>query len=771
MVEMIAIRLAFLLVMCLPLMHGMAHPSGTISGTVTDSLSGEILIGAHVVLRADSGIGTGHNRSIATNKFGFYSIPDVPPGRYLLTVRTLGYAAATRDCIIDGEDAPLRMDVGLNQESIRIGEIVVEGERPPEAPVSLNAVSVRQDVLKQIPSLGGESDVLRTLQLLPGVTAASELSSGLYVRGSSPDENLTLVDGVEIMNPAHLGGLLSTFNSDAISDAQLIKGAFPAEYGGRTSSVLDLTTKNGTRERLSGAAGLSLLSSRLMLEGPLSDNTTFMLSGRRMYFDLLLPLFADAEKTPSYYFYDLNGKVTMTLSLNDRISVSGYTGRDALARSPSNEDANFDIGWGNTAVSTRWTHVLDPKVFTTISLAYSGYSFSTRINTSPSTGNQNYASSSNIGNLALQGEVQVFSHEDHALKFGTLLVRNSYEVSAVDQIGQQVRASIPSSLQHALDASVFLQDDWKIMPSLSMNAGVRLNRMQDGAFTNLEPRLTLSYRILDDVTFTGAYAIAHQYLHLVVRNDISFPTDIWIQSGDGIEPSRTTQISSGVEVNPGQGEYLLRVEAYHKNMDDLYEYRDMAEMTAGVPIPENFTSGTGEAYGAELFIEKRAGALSGWIGYTLAWTTRTFPELNGGRTFYPRFDKRHDVSVVATYKLSDTWDLGATWTYASGETYTLPAGLFYFQTRYYLDYPDRNGYRLPPFHKLDLSANHSFSWFGLPFRLSLDIYNVYNRQNPFARYIKYDKVGTVGTTDIYYPYLKQLTLFPILPTIGLSCTF
>ena len=774
---MIARGCAFILILCAPHLATFAQPSGTISGMVTDSISGEILIGAQVLLQVDSVSAAKPVplRSVATNKFGFYSIPDIPPGRYRLSVRMLGYAVSTFECFMSGEVTPLRFDIELHQENIPFAEIVVEAERSPRLLTPVNAVSVKQDVLKGVPSLGGESDILRTLQLLPGITSESELSSGLYVRGSSPDQNLTLVDGVAIVNPAHLGGILSTFNSDAISDVQLIKGAFPAEYGGRTSSVLDITMKNGTRERLSGTAGISLLSSRMMLEGPITGNTTFMVSGRRMYFDLLLPMFANTEKTPSYYFYDLNGKVSTVLSPTDRISVSGYAGRDILTRSPANEDANFDIDWGNKALSTRWTHVLDPRAFMNLSLTYSAFNFTTRIKSSPSTGNQDYRSSSGIGDLVLQGEVQVFRREDHAVKFGIWLSRNTYEVSALDKVGDQVRASLPSSLQHSLDAVVFVQDDWRIAPPLSLNVGVRLNHMQDGSFTDLEPRLALSYRISDDVTLKGAYAIAHQYMHLVVRNDISFPTDLWVHSGDGITPSRTRQISAGMEVYLNEGSYLFSVEAYHKNMLHLYEYRETAEMTPGVPTAANFTSGVGEAYGTEILIEKKAGVFTGWIGYTLAWTTRTFAELNGGRTFYPHYDKRHDLSVVGTYKLSDRWELGATWTYSTGETYTLPAGIFYYgktgtEGRYYLDYPERNGYRLPSFHKLDFGANHSFPWFGLPFRLSLDIYNVYNRQNPFARYIKYEQVGTMAPAT-YAPSLKQLTLFPFLPTLGLSCTF
>jgi len=328
-------------------------------------------------------------------------------------------------------------------------------------------------------------------------------------------------------------------------------------------------------------------------------------------------------------------------------------------------------------------------------------------------------------------------------------------------------------VQRSWDASAFLQDEWRVTGAFSLNAGARINSMQDGSFTDLEPRLALSCRILDNVTLSAAYAVAHQYLHLVVRNDISFPTDIWVQSGDGILPSSTEQVSAGIQLD-FRGE-LLRVEAYHKSLKNLYEYRDMAEITAGVPTSANFTSGTGEAYGGELFVEKKLGPLTGWVGYTLAWTTRTFPELNNGQTFFPHYDKRHDVTLVVLYRVDEAWDLGATWTYASGETYTLPAGLFFYglpqeRGRYYLDYPDRNGYRLPPFHKLDVSANHSFTWFGLSFRLSMDIYNVYNRQNPFARYIKYEEVGP-AFAKYSYPYLKQLTLFPILPSFGLRCTF
>jgi Carboxypeptidase regulatory-like domain/TonB-dependent Receptor Plug Domain len=751
-----------------------AQVRGSISGTVTDSVSGEVLIAAQVLLFGDTA--SAPLRSVATNKFGFYSIQNIPPGQFRLVARTLGYLPVTTVCSMTQGRPSLLIDLQLTQTSIGLEEVVVQGDRSAGIDVEMNSVRVQPAIMATVPSLGGESDLIRTMQLLPGVSSESELSSGLYVRGSSPDQNLTLLDGMPILNPAHLGGLLSTFNSDAISDVQLIKGAFPAEYGGRTSSVLDVTMKNGTKERLGGAAGISLLSSRLMLQGPISNNATFMVSARRMYLDLLIPVFADEEKTPTYYFYDLNGKASIALSPDDRLSVNAYGGRDVLRRSTENEDVNFDIHWENTAIGTRWTHIFSPSLFSSTSLTFTNYGFGTRVYSSPSKAYQNYHSSSVIRDLTLRQEFQFSPHEDHNMQFGGEVVEDRYDVSALDIVADQVRASIPESNNNAVDMAAYLQDEWRITNALTANVGVRLNAMQNRMFKDVEPRVALAFKLSDDVTLKGAAAIAHQYMHLVVRNDIAFPTDIWIRSGDGIAPSSTKQASFGFDAYLAGRRYLLTVEAYDKQLKNLYEYRESAELTAGVPTKENFTSGSGEAYGVELFFEKKAGPLTGWIGYTLAWTRRTFAELNSGRTFYPRYDRRHDVSIVASYRASDTWEFGATWTFASGQAYTLPSGLFYYPVnsegggRAYLDYPERNSYRLPPFHKLDVSAVHSFSWFGLPFRLSLNVYNLYDRQNPFARYIKYDETPTLFGTD-YVPSQKQLTLFPVLPTLGLSCTF
>ncbi|MDP4199421.1 MAG: TonB-dependent receptor [Bacteroidota bacterium] len=764
----------------------------SIAGVVTDRTSGEASIGTAVMIFLDTtsvasplpvADALKHPiRGAITNKFGFFSLAKVPPGHYFLVIKALGYKRDTRRVTI--ADQSLRIDIHLDLE-VKEKEIVVTGDREPKPTQRISSVDVKPEMLQHLPALSGETDIFRALQLLPGVKQSSEISSGLYVRGGSPDQNLNLLDGVIVYNPSHLAGFMSTFNSDAIQDIHLIKGAFPAEYGGRLSSVLDLTMKEGTKEKISGTAGVSMINSRLTVEGPLGENSTFMLSGRRMYLDLLLALAPKPDPntiTPDYYFYDLNGKINFKLGETDHLFVSGYFGRDVF--SAPQDSLVSDIFWGNSTANIRWWHIMSPSLFTNFSAIYTDYVFNADLEDThvgaPS--DNNFKSVSGVRDYMLRGEAQYFPSDEHTMKFGLEATEHRFRADASASIGDFARIDQTPTIFNSIDAALYGQDEWKITPALSSNIGTRLYYFQDGGYFRVEPRVALAYNLTSDVQLTGAFSMGNQFLHLITRNDITLPTDVWFPSTKEIKPEQATQYVLGVQTHLFDNEYFFSVEGYYKSMKNLYEYKDTASFSLDVPLESAFTSGTGEAYGIEFFLNRQIGPFTGWLGYTLSWTSRLFPELNNGLPFYPRYDERHDIQAVFTYRIGETWEFGATWTYSTGQAYTMPTGQygfspdpqnsFNYQYGNNTEYSSRNGWRLPAFHKLDLNFTHSFSWFSLPWQVSINIYNAYNQKNVFAEYVERDYSNYNYSNTTVPPYsLHQITLFPIIPTFGLSCKF
>jgi hypothetical protein len=747
-----------------------------IAGTITEKKSGEYVIGTTVsLISIDTLSGRKVIRGTYTNKYGFYAIPEVTPGKYIIAISSIGYEKFERIITLTNEN-DIRVDIQLINKDIRTEDIVVEAERNSTPTSRISTIDIKPEFINKMPFLF-EKDVFRSLQLLPGVQQSTELSSGLYIRGGSPDQNLILLDNVIVYNPSHLGGFLSTFNSDALRDIKLIKGAFPAEYGGRLSSVIDMTMKEGTQEKISGEGGVSIISSRLTVEGPIGEDVTFMVSGRRMYLDLLLGLYANIkDEAPTYYFYDFNAKINYKLSNTDRIFASGFFGRDVLG-TPQDENEVFDIYWGNKTGNLRWMHIVSPTLFTNFSLIYTDYTFQTDL--SEKRTKQTLKIFSGIQDWTLRADAQYFPVKDHIIKTGVEATWHNFETYAKSKLFDDVDFDAPRDDIKTLDAAFFLQDEWNITPLLSANLGGRLYYFQNGNYLNFEPRVSVSYQLTENFSVNSAFAVANQYLHLLVRNDITLPTDLWFPSTDKILPSRSMQGSVGLETTFFDREYLVTLEGYYKDMQNLLEYKDNADFNFGVPLQEQFVTGRGESYGIELFVNKRIGRFTGWIGYTLSWTKRYFDSLNNGNAFYPRHDRRHDVSFVLTFKANENWELSASWVYGTGQAYTMPTGSYYFpfnldgndnpwyDSKY--QYTDRNGFRLPSYHRLDFNAIYHYEWFGLPFQFYISIYNLYNQRNPFAWYIGYD--------DDYWDYenakkvVKQITLFPVIPNIGISFKF
>ncbi len=790
--------------------------NATVSGVVSEAASGEAVIGVNVVLSKDATASSASAiiRGARTNKFGFYSIPNAPQGSYFLIVRGIGYKTFAKAITISKPDEAIRQNVALAVQSAKSGEVTVQAEREVKPTSNISAVEIKAEMVRRLPTIGGEADVFRMLQYMPGIKSGSEVSSGLYVRGGSPDQNLTLLDGVIVYNPSHLGGFLSVFNNDAIRDVRVIKGAFPAEYGGRLSSVIDLTMKEGSKEKIGGTVNLSLIAARATVEGPIGEDVTFMVSGRRTYLDPILALATAITRQQSalnYYFYDLNAKINYKVSENDRIFASGYFGNDVLTSSAgdANGDAGlrFGIDWGNATGNLRWTHIVNPSFFTNFSAIYTDYRNGINIGFGSGANEVGFTTFSQIRDITLRGDAQWFPVQEHTVKFGidATFHRFTTLVESKSLPFQQALAALGAeNTIEALEASVYAQDEWDITPNLSVNLGMRAAYFQLGNRFLPEPRASFSYSLLNDdsgaglfseVSVKGAFAVANQFLHLVIRNDVALPTDTWFPATNNIKPANAVQYVLGVDTKLLGGEYGFSVEGYYKSMTNLYEFKDNAPFGLLTPTEAVLTSGIGDAYGVELFFEKRMGAFTGWIGYTLSWATRTFAELNDGRPFFPRFDRRHDISFVGTYKLSEEWDIGATWTYATGQAFTMPSGQYSFPTvggiaqtlpliqSQRVNYTERNGFRLPDFHKLDISITHYFTWLGLPFNAGLSVYNAYNRQNPFQWVVRYGQAATAPTpmggetaltarsANTLLPSVQQTTLFGIVPTLSIGFKF
>jgi hypothetical protein len=498
----------------------------------------------------------------------------------------------------------------------------------------------------------------------------------------------------------------------------------------------------------------------------------------------------DAEQfaeAPTYYFYDLNAKVNYKISDKNHIFLSGFFARDVL-NAPEDMNEEFSIFWGNKTGNLRWMHIFSPTVFSNFSLIYTEYNFNTDIgitntNTNTPDNHSSFHSKSDINDITLRSEFQIFPHKNHIIKTGLDITNHAFNVAAhlfddgdiydIDEWNITGRKTL-----NAVEVALYAQDEWAINEVLNTNLGARLFYFNKGNYFSLEPRLSASYKVSNVSAFKSGFAVANQFLHLIVRNDITLPTDLWFPSTETIKPSKAVQGMFGFETYFANRRYYFSVETYYKKMYNLYEYKDTVLFSLGIPLEEQFTSGEGEAYGIEFFLNRQIGKLSGWIGYTLAWTYRTFPELNHGKRFPTRYDRRHDISVVANYKFNSQWEIGASWVYASGQAYTMPTGSFLFNddpfgnvwwenVRY--NYSTRNGVRLPAFHKLDLSFMYHTTFFKLPAIWSFNLYNAYNRKNPFAWMIT-DHWGDWGD-HTHQKKVTQFTLFPVIPSLGYSVKF
>ncbi len=770
--------------------NSFAQTNYTISGYVKDAFSGESLLGASILIKEI-------NKGTQSNEYGFYSIT-LPAGKYTVISSYLGFNNKVDTLRLNKN---IRLNINLSSKAIQSAEVTVTSKRADENVKStqMSTQTLEMEKVKTLPVILGEVDILKTLQLLPGVQSAGEGNSGFYVRGGGPDQNLVLLDEAVVYNTGHLFGFFSVFNSDAINNTSIIKGGIPAEYGGRLSSVVNVNMKEGNNKTYHATGGIGLISSRLTLEGPIQKNkSSFMFAGRRTYIDVLTkPLAGNNErlKNSGYYFYDLNMKLNYQFSDKDRLFLSGYFGQDVFKF--SGERFGIRFPWGNTTTTLRWNHLFNDKLFVNTTAIYSDYIF--KLGASQS--NFDFELFSGVRDFTTKVDFDFFPNIRNQMKFGALYTFHRFTpTTATGTIGEATITPEKINRQYANEAAFYISNDFDLTDELRLNTGVRYSMFQQigpydryvgnadgvivdtiayGNFENikfyhgLEPRLSLRYTLDRSSSIKASYTITNQYIHLASLSGSTLPTDLWIPSSSLVKPQRCTQYAIGYFRNFKEDTYETSVELYYKDLTNQVEFKENSTGQLSPNIENDLTFGTGRSYGAEFFLKKAQGKFNGWIGYTLSYAERTFPELQGGRTFYARYDRRHDGSIVLSYTKSKKWTFGAVFVYGSGAAFNLPTHLIFFSGTQGLYYEDdyRNKYRLIPYHRLDLSATYTQKktekfesvW-------NFSIYNVYNRQNQYIIYL--DIQGNVLDPNAGLKIQpKQITVFPFIPSVTWNFKF
>lgn len=760
----------------------------TISGYIEDASTGEKLIGVNVYDK-DAGTGT------VTNTYGFYSYSTEGP--IMLEVSYVGFNSQTIEVVTQKDTI---INISLSQETV-LQEVEISAVRSKkiqeESQMSTIEVPILQ--IKNIPALLGEVDVLKALQLLPGVQSGGEGQSGLYVRGGSPDQNLILLDGIPVYNASHLFGFFSVFNADAIKDVKLIKGGFPARYGGRLSSVLEINMKEGNNKEFHGSGSIGLVSSKLTLEGPIvKDKTSFIISGRRTYIDLLAKPFIKKgfkndgqEGGTGYFFYDINAKINHKFSERDRLYLSFYGGEDKFyfntkeTNSEIRDVVDTGLDWGNTTAALRWNHLVTNKLFINTSLTLSDYNLDTRakygVEYNDASRNEEISLSylSGITDYGLRMDVDYVPNPSHYLKFGLHGINHTFkpgrfELKEIDpDRDENYELTLGQDNVITNEYSAYIEDDFKVSQSLKINAGLHFSGFAvDGKnYISLQPRFSSRYLLGEKSSIKASFATMRQYIHLLSFEGIGLPTDLWLPTTDRVKPQDAWQAAIGYARSIGES-YEFTFEAYYKNMKNVIAYKDGSGVFEFTDWEDRVTQGDGKAYGFEFLLQKKFGRLNGWLGYTLSWSKRQFDDLNFGEEFPYRYDRRHDISLVLNYKISEKVSLSGSWVYGTGNAITLANsnynGLFnqyneprVFQGSYY---KDRNDFRMKAYHRMDIGINFTKNKEKFSRTWSFGAYNAYNQKNPFYIYTDYDY-------DTNENKLKQASLFPIIPYVTYSFKF
>ena len=766
----------------------------TISGYVTENGSRENLIGVSVFV-PELQLGT------VSNDYGFFSLT-LPEGSHEVVFSYIGYATQRKSVDLN-EDKVLAVALSPAAESLEEVTVLADNKVKESKVTQMSTVRINPLDIQDIPALLGEKDVLKTLQLLPGIQGGSEGSSGFFVRGGTPDQNLIVLDDATVYNSNHLFGFFSVFNGDAIKSVEAFKGGFPARFGGRLSSVIKIDMKDGNKERLSGKINVGLISSSALLEGPINKGkTSFIVSGRRTYADVLAQPFLDAgDGSGGYYFGDLNFKVHHIFSPKDKIFWSNYFGRDKFYSNNEYDDGDSDeanIIWGNITSTLRWNHQFNNKLFSNTSLIYSNYNFNVSLEDNFDENRFFFETSSGIDDFSLKTDFDYYPNARHTVRAGIAATRHQFTPRRV-LLEDEFSDNIDTEQElNSFEGAVYLEDDWKVTDKLSLSPGARVSLFNYRAtnYLNFEPRLAMAYNLKPDLSLKASYSRMNQYIHLLSTSGIGLPTDLWVSSTDRVKPQTSQQFALGVAKDFFDKDYSLTLEGYYKTLDDVIAYKEGASFLAlddlesgrSVAWEDNITSGKGWAYGAEILLRKQSGPLTGWLGYTLSWSERQFDELNLGRKFFDRYDRRHDISLVGIYKPSDRFTLSATWVLATGNNYTLPnlqrlenPGSFPIASQSFFgsglvpteDFTtQRNNFRGETSHRLDLGVqfhkkkkkNRERIW-------GLSVYNSYARRNPFIYTIEEgDPVGEEPNRTVAKE-LKRVSVLVLIPSINYTFKF
>jgi hypothetical protein len=726
-----------------------AQEKATLSGFVRDKSNKETLPFANIFIR-DLKIGT------SSNIDGYFAVSNIPDGEYLVVVSLLGYQPFEFR-INTTKNKKIIQDIFLSDKAVQVRDVVISGELEEEKrSTQTGRIVIQAKDIMSLPTIG-ESDVFRALQVMPGVKATSEISSGLNVRGGSTDQNLILLDGTVVYNPSHLFGFFSTFNTDAVKDIDLMKGGFPAEYGGRLSSVLNVTNIDGDRVSTHGKASISLLSTRVTGEGPLGNGSWF-LSGRRTYLDQVVSfakLDEGKDALPLYFFYDANAKINQDFGDNDKVSFVGYLGQDDLDWGIGGGELSLNMRWGNRTGAVKWTHVFSPTVFSNFEASYSRYVARTKFDFGGSAFSQN----NSVNDFSLRADVDFFATNDHFVKLGVWW--SQYRITYTE-LGD---GDPYEFLNRPAQISFYAQDEWRFDERWTTQIGARFEYQDLSKTSSLGPRFNVRYNIDENSSLKFATGLYYQFLMAVpAGSDNGFsPFDIWVPINEKMKPSHAIDFVLGYTTRAIEG-HTISIEGYYKMFYDILQFK--RQITQTLDVSELFYLGTGRAYGGEIFVQKRFGALTGTVGYTLAWTHRTFPEINSGREFMPKYDRRHDLSATGTYQIDENWKFGVVYTYATGQSFTYGVGRYQviMLGRVYdiTDTDELFNQRLSPYHRLDLSITKKSTFFGLEGSWYVQIFNVYNRRNVWFKQFDNSKNPT-EITDV--------KLLPIIPTFGVDFKF
>ena len=751
----------------------------TISGTLKDATNGEDLYGGMIKVKELTNVGA------ISNAYGFFSLT-LEKGTYTLIFRSTGFES--KETVVElNKDIELKVELDIPKDVQNIEEVEVKAQKENENITGSGMDVTRLDPkdIETIPVLFGEKDIMKTLQLTPGVKGAGEGNAGFFGRGGGADQNLILLDEANVYNASHLLGFFSVFNSDAIKDVSLYKSGIPAEYGGRASSVMDVKMRDGNKKKFGMSGGIGLISSRLTVEAPIvKDKGSFIVSGRRSYADLFLKLSKDTSiNQTQLFFYDLNAKANYRLGDKDRIFLSGYFGRDVLGINDA-----FGFNWGNATGTIRWNHLFSNKLFSNTSIAYSDFDYGFNVGS----GEDGFGISSSINDINFKQDFDYFLNSNNKMKFGVNAIYHTFKPGELSG-GNSSFNPIVLDTRYGLEAAAYIQNDMKIGSRWSLMCGLRysaFNLMGDGTayefdgngvLTNsteysrgesialhhgLEPRFSISYILSENNSIKLGYNRNLQYLHRVTNSTTSSPTDIWVPSSNNVLPQLADQIAIGYYQNFNKNMFSFTGEVYYKALQNQIDYRTGASNFLNELIEGEFVYGKGRSYGLELQLQKKKGKFTGWLSYTLSRSLRTFDAIDNGREFSARQDRIHDISLVTMYNLTERVALSAAWIYYTGDAVTFPSGKYELNGTVIPYYTERNGYRMPDYHRLDLGATFYFKEREkFEHNLNVSIYNAYNRENAYTITVQEAENDPTQTEAV------QTTLFKIIPSITYNFNF